>query len=352
MRVSVDKFGVTPQNEQVDIVTIESDNGSYIKLTNYGAKLVALVVPDSEGRLDDIVLGYNTLDGYLTGNRFFGSNPGRYANRIKGAQLTIDGVTYKLPANEGENLLHGGEKAFDGVIWSYEIQENSVSFQYLSPDGENGFPGALDTTITYRWTKDFKLIIDYKATTSKPTHVNLTHHSYFNLDGEGAGSIADHKIAIDASHYLEVGEGLIPTGRYLSVDGTPLDLRHEQRIGDVADSDFPAMKSARGFDHCYVLGRKDEAISRCAHVFSPKSGRTMDVFTTLPGLQFYSCNHVASEVAGKSGVGYPIRSSLCLEPQFFPNTPNIGTFPSTLLVPNQEYNQTIIYQFSFKTSRL
>lgn len=349
MRISVDKFGVTPKNEQVDIVTIESGNGSFVKLTNYGAKLVALVVPDRLGNLNDVVLGYNNLDGYLSGNRYFGSNPGRFANRIKGAQFTIEGITYKLPANEGENLLHGGDKAFDGVVWNYEIQDNGVSFQYLSPDGENGFPGALDTTITYRWTNDLELIIDYRATTDKPTHVNLTHHSYFNLDGESAGSIADHIISINASHYLEVGEGLIPTGRYLSVEGTPLDLRMEQRIGNVVDSDFPVMKSALGFDHCYVIDHKDSELSHCAHVYAPKSGRTMEVYSTLPGLQFYSCNHVASEIAGKSGVGYPIRSSLCLEPQFFPNTPNIGTFPSTLLVPNQEYKQTVIYQFNFKT---
>lgn len=348
MKITVDKFGTTPQGEQVDIITVENDNGALIKVTNYGAKLVALTVPDKKGQVEDLVFGYKTLEDYLSGNRFFGSNPGRFANRIANAQFEIDGVTYDFEPNDGANLLHGGEKAFDNVVWSYDVQGSSITFHYTSPDGEGGFPGELKTTITYRWSNDYKLTIDYVATTSKPTHVNLTHHSYFNLNGESYDTIFDHIITINSSYVLEVNEGLIPTGKYLTVENTPLDLREGRLVGAVVDSDFPSLKNALGFDHCYVIDKEGEGLAHCAHVLDPRSGRTMDVYTTLPGMQFYTCNHPNGLTKGKSDKIYPIRGAFCLEPQFFPNTPNIPSFPSTLLKPNKEYNHTIIYQFNKK----
>lgn len=348
MEISVESFGITPDREQVDLITVKASNGALLKLTSYGAKLVSLVVPDKNGKLDDVVLGYSSLDGYLNGSRFFGSNPGRFANRIKGASFQIDGVTYNFPANDGDNLLHGGSKAFDNVVWNYEVSGNSVIFTYTSPDGEGGFPGELVTSITYRWSDDLKLVIDYHAKTSKPTHVNLTHHSYFNLNGDSCDTINNHIMTVYGSYYLETDEGLAPTGRLIPVEGTPLDLREGKVIGDVVDCEYGPLKNALGFDHCYVIDKEEEGISHAAHVLDPQSGRTLDVYTSLPGVQFYSDNHENGTVVGKNGKIYPMRSAFCLEPQFFPNTPNISTFPSTLLRPNKEYNHTIIYQFNKK----
>jgi aldose 1-epimerase len=348
MKISIDKFGVTPQGKQVDLITFENESGAYIKVTSYGAKLVSLVIPDKNGKLADVVLGYNDLESYLNGERFFGSNPGPFANRIKDASFTIDGQTYHLTPNEGANLLHSGSSAIEAEVWSYEVENDAVTFSCSIPDGKYGFPGGINISICYKWSNDLKLSLDYRATTSKPTHINLTHHSYFNLNGDDCDTILDHIVSIDASSYLETDNNSVPTGNILPVANTPLDLREAKVIGDGIFSEYEPMQKCKGYDHCYVIDKKEEGLSHCARVLDPKSGRTMDVYCTLPGVQFYTDNYENGVLPGKHGKVYPKRSAFCLEPQFYPNSPNIESFPSTLLRPGREYNQTIVYQFNLK----
>jgi Galactose mutarotase and related enzymes len=348
MKISIDKFGVTPQGEQVDLITFENESGAYMKVTSYGAKLVSLVIPDKNGELADVVLGYNDMESYLNGERFFGSNPGPFANRIKDASFTIDGQSYHLTPNEGANLLHSGSSAIEAEVWSYAVENDAVTFSCSIPDGKYGFPGDINISICYKWSNDLKLSLDYRATSSKATHINLTHHSYFNLNGDDCDSILDHIVSIDASSYLEKDDDNVPTGKILAVEGTPLDLRTPTPIGKGIDSDFETIKKSRGYDHCYIIDQKGEGLAHQAHVLAPLSGRTMDVFATLPGVQLYTDNFENGVLPGKHGKVYPKRSAFCLEPQFYPNSPNIESFPSTLLRPGREYNQTIVYQFNLK----
>lgn len=348
MKISIDKFGVTPQGEQVDLITFENESGAYIKVTNYGAKLVSLVIPDKNGKLADVVLGYNDLESYLNGERFFGSNPGPFANRIKDASFTIDGHTYNMTPNEGANLLHSGNSAIEAEVWNYEVENNSVCFSCSVPDGKYGFPGDINITICYKWSNDLKLSLDYSATTSKATHINLTHHSYFNLNGDTCDSILGHIVSIDASSYLETDNNLIPTGNILPVANTPLDLRESKVIGAEIFSEYEPMKKCGGYDHCYVIDKKADELAHCARVLGPTTGITMDVYCTLPGVQFYTDNFENGVLPGKHGKIYPKRSAFCLEPQFYPNSPNIESFPSTLLRPEEEYKHSIVYQFNQK----
>lgn len=348
MKILIDKFGVTPQGEQVDLITLENTAGAYIKVTAYGAKLVSVVVPDQKGNMDDVVLGYNDLGGYLFGERFFGSNPGPFANRIKNASFTIDGHFYQITPNEGANLLHSGNAALEAEVWSYDLENDAVTFTCNVPDGKYGFPGDLCIKIRYQWSDDLKLTLDYWATTTKPTHINLTHHSYFNLNGESNETITDHIICIDGSYYLEKDDNDVPTGNILPVKDTPLDFREPRLIGEHISSDFETIKKSRGYDHCYVIDREGEGLAHQAHVAAPLTGRTMDVFATLPGVQLYTDNYENGTVPGKQGKVYPKHGAFCLEPQFYPNSPNIESFPSTLLRPNEEYRQTIVYQFNLK----
>ena len=348
MKIAIDKFGVTPQGEQVDLITLENASGAYVKVTSYGAKLVSLVVPDKTGDLADVVLGYNDLDSYLNGERFFGSNPGPFANRIKNASFTIDGHTYNLTPNEGANLLHSGSSAIEAEIWNYEVENDSVCFSCSIPDGKYGFPGDLNIAICYRWSNDMRLSIDYRATTTKPTHINLTHHSYFNLNGDSSETILDHIASVNASYYLETDVNMVPTGNILPVANTPLDLRESKVIGSVVAADYEPIIKCRGIDHCYVIDRKEEGLAHCARVVAPRSSRTMDVYTTLPGVQFYTDNFDNGVLPGKHGKVYPSRSAFCLEPQFYPNSPNIESFPSTLLQPGNEYFHSIVSQFNQK----
>lgn len=348
MDITINQFGLTPSLEAADLITLTNDSGAFVKFTNYGARVVALGVPDRHGVIDDVVLGFDSIDGYVNGCRYFGANPGPFANRIKGACFTIDGITYKQPANDGKNLLHGGASAFDTVIWNYITSENGVTFTYTSPDGEFGFPGDVKVAITYSWGNNLALSIDYIATTSKTTHLNLTHHSFFNLDGESSGSVLDHLLYVNATNYLETDDELVPTGTILPVANTPLDFRKSHPIGTHIDSDYPPIKKALGFDHCFVVNKNADTLGHCASVYSALSGRTLDVYATLPGIQVYTTNFPNGNIPGKSGKIYPLRSAICLEPQFFPNTPSIKSFPSTLLEPEAEYLQKIIYQFNKK----
>jgi len=346
MNITTETFGHTPSGREVKIISMSHGNADRIRVTEYGAKLVSLVIPDKNNNPIDVVLGYNSLADYINGNRFFGSNPGPFANRIGNARFEIDGTEYKFNPNVNEHLLHSGNSALESVVWKHETGSDFVKFVYESPDGEFGFPGNRIIAITYKWSADFILTIEFSVTTDKATHLNLTHHSYFNLDGEGSDSILGHRIRINASNVLEVNDDSIPSGHFIPVENTPLDLREEQKIADLIFSDYPILQNTSGFDQCFVIDKKEKELAHCASVFASNSGCTMDVYSTLPGLQFYTDNHDNGNVPGKSGMVYPMRSALCLEPQQFPNAPNNPSFPSTLLRPGEKYLEIIQYQFN------
>jgi len=346
MKINIEKFGNMPGGQQVDIISMSNGNADCIRVTDYGAKLVSLIIPDKNSKPTDVVLGYNSLADYINGNRFFGSNPGPFANRIGNARFTIDGTEYKFNPNVNEHLLHSGNSALESVVWQHETGSDFVKFIYKSPDGEFGFPGNKQFSITYKWSADLILTIEYSVMTDKASHLNLTHHSYFNLEGEGSESILGHRIRINASKVLEVNDDSIPSGRFIPVENTPLDLREEQIIADRIFSDYSILQNTSGFDQCYVIDKNHKELAHCASVIASHSGCTMDVYSTLPGLQFYTDNHDNGNIPGKSGKIYPMRSALCLEPQQFPNAPNISSFPSTLLKPGEKYQEIIQYQFN------
>jgi aldose 1-epimerase len=337
-----------PDGTAVKQFTLTNGSGAEVRAITYGAILVSIKVPDRTGRLGDVVIGHDSLDGYLTRSRFFGALVGRYGNRIGGAQFTLDGRTYTLAKNNGPNHLHGGLKGFDKVVWQGSVNKDSrgpsVSFTRTSPDGEEGYPGALAVRVTYTLTDRNEVILDYQATSDKPTIVNLTNHSYFNLSGEGSGDVLGHRVSIDADAYTPVDAGQIPTGEIAPVAGTPFDFRVETPIGARIDADHEQLRIGSGYDHNFVL-RRGGGLAHAVRVVDPSSGRTMDVSTTEPGVQFYTGNKLDGSYNGKSGHVYGKRSALCLETQHFPDSPNKPAFPSTVLRPGQEYRSTTVYAF-------
>ena len=342
-------FGSMPDGTAIKAFTLTNAGGAEVRVITYGAIIVSIKVPDRGGRVADVVIGHDTLDGYLTRSRFFGALVGRYGNRIGGAQFTLDGHTYTLAKNNGPNHLHGGTKGFDKFLWQGSINKDargpSVSFIRTSPDGEEGYPGNLVSRVTYTLSDKNELILDYHATTDKPTIVNLTNHSYFNLAGEGSGDILAHRVTVDADSYTPVDAGSIPTGEIASVAGTPFDFRQETPIGARIDADHEQLRIGTGYDHNFVLRKSGAGLSHAVRVVDPSSGRTMDVSTTEPGVQFYTGNKLDGSYNGKAGHGYGKRSAFCLETQHFPDSPNKPNFPSTVLRPGQEYRSTTIYAF-------
>lgn len=338
--VVVDEFGKTPDGEVVHLFTCTNGRGSVLKMIDYGATVVAVEVPDRNGRRANVNLGFPTLDGYLGPHPYFGSTVGRYANRIAGARFTLDGVTYTLAANDGKNHLHGGIQSFSRVIWEAEPLETAegvgVRFHRLSPDGEEGYPGSLDVTVVYLLTHDDELRIDYRATTDKPTVVNLTNHCYWNLAGAGAGDILEHELMLAADHYLPVTPDLIPTGELAPVEGTPFDFRRPTAIGARIDQ-VPG-----GYDHCFVLRNQTGELALAARVKDPKSGRVMEILTTQPGIQLYTGNFLDGSPANG---GYGKHAAFCLETQHYPDSPNRPEFPSTVLRPGEEYHQVTVHRF-------
>ncbi len=336
----------------------QHSDGSYARFTDYGARLVALGVPDRNGNTIDVVTGYDTLDGYLTGARFFGANVGPFANRIRNASFTIDGVEYRFKPNGGAHLLHSGERGLDSMLWNCTRGERSrtiatadgFEFTYHSPDGEFGFPGPVEYVINYTFTAGPTLKIEYRAHPTKATHLNLAHHSYFNLAGHEAGTIEDHMVQINADEYLEVDEDFIPTGNRLAVQGTPLDLRDPTLIADRLTSDFAPLRASGGFDQCFVINYADsptaDGLRQCARMTSAQTGIAMEIHSSYPGLQFYTANHDLPPVLGKGGAVYRKHGSFCVEPQFFPNSPNIAHFPPTLVRPGEIYLQVVEFRFS------
>jgi len=346
-------FGKAPDGEEVDLYTLTNKNGAEAAITTYGGSVVWLKVPDRDGKLGDVVLGFDSVDGYVSNTSYLGALIGRYGNRIGHAQFKLDGKTYTLAKNNGENTLHGGTKGFNKAVWTAkEIPAKdgqALELSYLSKDGEEGFPGNLHVRVIYTLEDSNALKIEYFATTDKDTVVNLTNHSYFNLAGPGSGSgdILGHILMIEADKFTPVDSGLIPTGELRDVAGTPFDFRKPTPIGARIDSDDEQIKLGGGYDHNFVLRRKaGEAISLAARVVEPKTGRVMEVWTTQPGVQFYTGNFLDGSLHGKGGISYTKRSAFCLETQHFPDSPNKPKFPSTELKPGEHYHTTTIYKFS------
>ncbi len=334
-------------NEQT--ITLTNTNGLKATITPYGGKVISLYVPDKEGNLADVVLGYDSASQYPSGNPYFGALIGRYSNRIGKGQFTMDGTTYQLETNNGANALHGGPGGFHNVVWDVvEIKPNSIALAYTSADGEEGYPGTLQAKVIYTLTDDNELSIEYEATTDQPTIVNLTHHSFFNLVGEGVGDILNHELQIIADTFTPVDEGLIPTGELKPVAGTAFDFNKPTAIGARINQQDVQLKYGKGYDHNWVLKREGTGLSLAAVVTEPTTGRVMEVWTTEPGLQFYSGNFLNGTEGGKAGKQYQFRTGFCLEAQHFPDSPNKPEFPSTVLRPGQTYNQKTVYRFSAK----
>jgi aldose 1-epimerase len=347
--VKVSYFGKTAEGQEVRAFTITNAKGTKVKLLTRGATLAEWHVPDKNGKMDDVVFGFDDVAGYESkGNGYFGATVGRVANRIAGGKFTLDGKQYKLAKNDGPNTLHGGVKrSLDKVIWDGQPfekgQGQGVVFKYISPDGEEGFPGQLTIRVTYTLTDKNEIRIDYEAGTTKATPVNLTNHAYFNLSGAGSPTILDHELMLAADRFAPVDETLIPTGEIAPVAGTPLDFREFHKIGERVDQLDD--KPGKGYDHNFVLNNQDGDLALAARVRDPKSGRILSVFTTEPGIQFYGGNFLDG-VKGKAGKAYPYRSGLCLETQHFPNSVNTPKFPSTILQPGEAYKHTCVYQIT------
>jgi aldose 1-epimerase len=344
-------FGKTAAGEEVALYTLTNARGVEVRTIARGATIVSIRVPDRAGTLADVTLGFDTLAGYESdGNPFFGNVVGRYANRIGGSAFTLDGKKYPLAANDGPNHLHGGRRGFDEYVWTGEEVSRDgaagVRWTMVSPDGDEGYPGRLQTSVTYLLTPKDELVVEYEATTDKPTVVNLTQHAYFNLGGEGSGSIADHVLQVHAARYTPVAAGLIPTGAIAPVAGTPLDFTKPERIGARIDAGHEQMKLGNGYDHNFVLDRKGDGLVHALSVFDPKTGRAMDVHTTEPGLQVYTANWL--DVAGKGGKQYGRRHAVCFETQHYPDSPNKPEFPSTVLRPGETYRSKTVFAFSVR----
>jgi aldose 1-epimerase len=342
-------FGRMPDGKSVELYTLTNRQGMQVMITNYGGRVVKLIIPDRQGNMADVVLGFDDLQGYLGNNPFFGALVGRYANRIGNARFKLDEVEYKLEANDGKNSLHGGSQGFDKKVWKAKEMAGggpALELTYLSKDGEEGYPGNFTATVVYTLTNNNELKIDYKAVTDKDTVVNLTNHSYFNLAGQGNGDILKTELTIDADRFTPVDATLIPTGELRKVEGTPLDFRKPTAIGARINADDEQMRFGKGYDHDFVLNRKGPGLVLAARAVDPDSGRELEVYTTQPGVQFYTGNFLDGSVKGKGGVAYPKRSGFCLETQHFPDSPNKPNFPSTELKPGHTYHEVTVFKFS------
>ena len=352
--VSKTSFGKTKYGEKVDLYTLTNANGLTAKISNYGGTVVELWLPDRNGKLEDCVLGFEDVSDYEADtNPYFGAIIGRYGNRIGKGKFTLDGKLYdKLAINNDENHLHGGIEGFNRKVWHAKPFERDccvgLELHYISKDMEEGYPGKLDVTVTYYLTNKDELVVEYIATTDKPTVCNLTNHSYFNLAGQGRRNNYSHELMINADNYTPVDSGLITTGEIVPVAGTPMDFTKPTRIGDRIDDDFEQLTFGGGYDHNWVLNKKDSEMSQAATVYEPVSGRYMEIKTNEPGIQFYAGNFLDGTLTGKDGKVYKHRYAFCLETQHYPDSPNKPEFPSTTLRPGQTYKTTTIHKFSTK----
>jgi len=350
-RISKASFGKTADGQNVDIFTLTNKRGLEVKITNFGGIITSLKVPDRNGKFDDIVLGFDSLDGYLKGHPYFGALIGRYGNRIAKGRFTLNGHEYKLAVNNGENHLHGGLKGFDKVVWtahSAKIRDGvALKLTYLSKDGEEGYPGNLRVIVVYRLTNQNELKISYSASTDKDTVINLTSHSYFNLAGQGSGDILNHELSINAARFTPTDAGSIPTGELKSVTGTPFDFTTSKlhKIGERINNDDEQLKFGNGYDHNFVLNGRMGKLRQAAVAYEAGSGRLMEVWTTEPGMQFYSGNFLDGTLTGKDGKVYQRRSGFCLETQHYPDSPNRPSFPTTVLRKGELYHSLTVHKF-------
>ena len=346
-------FQRTIDGKPVDLYTLSNGSGMVVKCTNQGGKIVQLLVPDRNNQLGDVVLGYETLERYLTGRQTFGAVIGRFANRIAKGRFTLNGTPYQLPLNNGANHLHGGKGVQSQIMDGAQIDSRTVRFTYAFRDGEEGYPGTTTLTVTYTLSEDHELGLTYDAVTDKPTIVNFTNHTYFNLAGEGSGDILDHDLLVNTDRFTPGDATLIPTGEIREVQGTPLDFRRPCRIGARIDSEDAQLKFGSGYDHNYVLNASDQGLTFAARLADPVSGRVLEVYTTEPGMQVYSGNFLTGTGSdiGKGDKPYPVRSAICLETQHFPDSPNHTHFPSTVLDPGQRFRSVTVFRFSPKFPR-
>ena len=351
LQIRKQPFGTTTEKKSVDLYTLTNANGVEVSIMTYGGIVVSMKVPDRKGQLQEVTLGYDTLDGYLKNNSpYFGALIGRYGNRIGKGKFSLSGREYRLAVNNGESHLHGGVRGFDKAVWKpTEVRgQKSVGLKldYVSADGEEGYPGALTVTVVYTLTNDNELKMDYAATTTKETIVNLTNHAYFNLGADA--NILKHEVMINADRFTPISEAFIPTGELRSVKGTPMDFTTPTAIGARIKQKDEQLVRGNGYDHNWVLNRKDGSLSLAARVEEPTSGRVLEVLTTEPGVQFYTGNFLDGTIKGKGGKLYQQRAGFCLETQHFPDSPNHANFPSTVLKPGQKYGTTTVYKFSTK----
>jgi aldose 1-epimerase len=343
-------FGKTPEGETVDVFTLSNAQGMEVRVITYGGIITSIRVPDRSGHLDDVVLGFDNLDGYIKNPPYLGAIIGRYANRIAKGRFALDGKTYTLAVNNGPNHLHGGIKGFNKVVWKAESFKNfdgtGVVFTHTSPDGDEGYPGTLSLRVAYTLSDHNEIAVDYQATADKPTPVNLTQHTYFNLAGEGSRDVLDHVLTINASRYTPVDANLIPVGELRDVAGSPFDFRMPKAIGERIGQDDPQLRMGNGYDHNFVLDRTGDSLLQAAHVVEPSTGRVLDVSTTEPGMQLYTGNFLDGTLTGKSGHVYKRRYGFCLETQHFPDSPNQPNFPNTILRPGETYRSKTVFAFS------
>ncbi len=350
MSIQKSFYGNLPDGSQVDLFTLANSNGMTVKIINYGGTIISIEVPDKYGKIDDITLGFDTLEEYCKFTSFFGALVGRHANRIENSEFELNGTVYHLAANDGRNHLHGGIKGFDKVVWQAGIIDTagaqSLQLLYRSPDGEENYPGNLDVKVTYTLTEENELKIEYHAVSDKDTVVNLTNHAYFNLSGHASGDVLDHELKINADRFTVVNNECIPTGEIRQVKDTPMDFTVLTRVGNGINSTYEQIVCGKGYDHNWILNVGGKTPEKAAEVFDPKTGRLMEVYTTKPGVQFYSGNFI-NGVPGKGGAVYNKRNGLCLETQYFPNAMKHKHFPSPILKAGDEYKHTTIYKFSY-----
>jgi len=342
-------FGTMPDGKEIYIYTLKNNNGMTVDITNYGGIIVSSLIPSKNGEFIDVMLGYDSLEGYLKGDKFFGALIGRFGNRIQYGKFTLNGQEYTLAQNDGENHLHGGIKGFDKVVWETEIantSSNELELSYFSKDGEEGYPGNLNVKVTYVLTEDNAIEINYNATSDKDTVVNLTNHAYFNLSGHSSGDVLSQKLMINADKFTVNDQYSIPTGEIKEVSGTPMDFKTLTPIGKNINSDYDQIIFGKGYDHNWALDTSGSLEVKAAQAVDENSGIVMDVFTSTPGIQFYSGNFLDGLDAGKNGATYNIRNGFCLETQYFPNSINCDKFESPVLKAGEEYNHKTIYKFS------
>jgi aldose 1-epimerase len=346
-RVAKQAFGHTPEGTRVDLYSL-ADGKVEVRIMTYGGIIVSLRTPDRNGKLDDVVLGCDSVEKYVAQTAHFGGIVGRYANRIAHGSFQLDGHTYSIPKNDGDNSLHGGIRGFDKVVWGAKQIRDGIELTYVSKDGDQGFPGTLTTTVRYTLSGG-ALRIEYSATTDKDTVLNLTNHSYFNLAGQGKGDVLGHVLKIDASRMTPVDATLIPTGELKSVEGTPFDFRKPHAIGERINADDVQLRLGKGYDHNFVLDHPPGQLAEAAEAYEPTTGRILQVLTTEPGVQLYTGNFLDGSITGKKGRVYNRRFAFCLETQHFPDSPNHAGFPSTELKPGQKFHSVTVFQFSAGT---